>query len=82
MPRCLSYIRVGISAEGWARCARRAAEGSRFCRFHEDAVNGVVLGLWVNGFPERSTARTGPGTKDKQAPQRQTAESPANLDSA
>ncbi len=69
MPRCLSYTRAGISAEGWTRCARRAAKGSRFCRFHENAVNGVVLGLWVNGFPERATARAVIDAKDKQAPQ-------------
>ena len=69
MPRCLSYTRAGTSAEAWARCVRRAAEGSRFCRFHEDAVNGVVLGLWVNGFPKRSTACAVVNAKDKPAAQ-------------
>jgi hypothetical protein len=29
----------------------------------------MVLGLWVNGFPERATARAAVDAKDKQAPE-------------
>jgi hypothetical protein len=64
MPRCISYIRTGISAEAWTRCTRRAAAGTRFCRSHENALNGAVLGLWVNGFPERAGVRTAIAVKD------------------
>jgi hypothetical protein len=48
MKRCIAYRRSDISRSAWVPCARRAAQGSRFCRSHEDAVDGVVLGLLVN----------------------------------
>jgi hypothetical protein len=38
---------------------------SRFCRLHEGAVNGVILGLWVNGFPERSGINANPVRGEK-----------------
>ena len=51
--KCIAYIRHGRDGNGWVACTRRSAIGSVFCRMHRDAANGVVLGLWVNGFPER-----------------------------
>ena len=65
MPRCLAYVRRGNSTHAWAPCVRRAAADSRFCRAHENALNGVVLGLWVNGFPERAGVSIDWGGKDK-----------------
>jgi hypothetical protein len=32
---------------------------------HEGAVNGVILGLWVNGFPERSGIDANPEREGK-----------------
>jgi len=48
MKRCIAYRREGRSPNAWIRCSRRASKFSRFCRTHEDAVHGVVLGLLVN----------------------------------
>jgi hypothetical protein len=68
MPRCLAYVRPGNSKHAWVRCVRQAAAGSQFCRSHENAINGAVLGLWVNGFPERVGIHAGTGNKDKTKP--------------
>jgi len=58
--KCIAYIRHGRDGNGWMACARRSAAGSVFCRMHRDAANGVILGLWVNGFPERPGVEQSP----------------------
>lgn len=63
--RCIAYVQLKISANGWAPCTHRAMAASRFCRLHEGAVNGVILGLWVNGFPERSGINANPVRGEK-----------------
>ena len=59
-PRCIAYTRAAWRPNVWVPCARRRQRGSFFCRRHEDAVNGAVLGLWAHSLPqngaEKSTA--------------------------
>jgi hypothetical protein len=45
MSRCIAYTRSPISRNAWNPCRRRAADGSHFCRRHDDAVDGAILGL-------------------------------------
>ena len=49
--------RHGRDGNRWIPCARRATAESAFCRSHRDALNGVILGLWVHGYPRRRAAR-------------------------
>ena len=66
--RCIAYVRAAWERNTWVPCIRRRQCGSLFCRRHEDAVNGAVLGLWVHGFPQKGGA-----ADSKQAgPQRKT----------
>jgi hypothetical protein len=51
--RCIAYVRAGWDPHAWIPCSRRRQCGSLYCRCHEDAVNGAILGLWAHGFPER-----------------------------
>jgi len=66
MPRCLTYVRSRIYKQAWSRCTRRAPAGPQFCRSHESAVNGAILGLWVSGFPERAGAPVRASQKDNK----------------
>ncbi len=61
--RCIAYVRAGWDPQAWVPCSRRRQCGSLYCRRHEDAVNGAILGLWAHGFPERGRAEhaTRPG---------------------
>ena len=68
MPRCLAFVRSRICKHAWARCTRRAPAGSRFCRSHESTVSGVILGLWVSGFPERAGVPGRSSQKDSKKP--------------
>lgn len=45
MSRCIAYTRSTISRNAWNPCKRNAVDGSRFCRRHDDAVDGAILGL-------------------------------------
>lgn len=45
MPRCIAYTRSPLSRNAWNPCKRKAVPGSRFCRQHDDAVDGAILGL-------------------------------------
>jgi len=59
-PRCIAYVRAGWEPNAWVPCSGRSQCGSLYCRRHEDAVNGAVLGLWVHGFPENARANCAP----------------------
>jgi hypothetical protein len=58
--RCIAYVRAAWEPRAWVPCIRRRQWGSVFCRRHEDAVNGAVLGLWVNDFPENARTEREP----------------------
>jgi len=51
--KCIAYVRRKRDGNRWVACSRRATADSVFCRTHSDAACGVILGLWVRGFPER-----------------------------
>ncbi len=51
--KCIAYVRHGREGNRWIPCARRATAESAFCRSHRDTANGVILGLWVQGYPKR-----------------------------
>ena len=54
MKQCIAYVPVRTSFNGWVRCGRRATRCSAFCRGHDDAVCGTVLGLLLSDLPMRS----------------------------
>jgi hypothetical protein len=57
MKKCMAYRalachgRLGFSGNRWVPCGLAAADGSRFCKKHGEAVIGGVLGFWVAGLP-------------------------------
>jgi hypothetical protein len=52
--KCIAYVRSDRAGNAWEKCKRRAARNSDFCIAHRDATTGAVLGLLVEGFPERA----------------------------
>ena len=69
MKRCRAFKPIAGTRTAWVRCARRAEKGSRFCRGHEDAIVGAMLGVVVEARAVEKT-KPRPGglglEKDKQ----------------
>jgi hypothetical protein len=47
MKKCRAYYPIAGSRAAWIPCVRTAEEGSGFCRRHEDAILGAMLGALV-----------------------------------
>lgn len=45
MNRCCAYNRAATNRDLWVPCARRNLRGTPFCRRHDDAFRGVILGV-------------------------------------
>ncbi len=42
---CVALVHSGKHEEVWTHCQNQRQKGSRFCKFHSDAVSGAILGL-------------------------------------
>ncbi len=51
MKKCKAFYPIAGSRTAWIPCARKAEEGTGFCRRHGDAIFGVMLGAIVYGEP-------------------------------
>jgi hypothetical protein len=47
MKKCKAFYPIAGSRTAWIPCARKAEEGTGFCRRHGDAIFGVMLGAIV-----------------------------------
>ena len=55
-PRCIAHVRAAWNPNAWVPCSRRQVRNSVFCRRHEDAFRGAVLGMWVEILSEAEDA--------------------------
>jgi hypothetical protein len=51
MSKCQAFFPIAGTREGWLPCARKAEQGSPFCRRHGDAILGAILGLLMSAEP-------------------------------
>jgi hypothetical protein len=51
MKKCEAYYPIAGSRTAWIPCVRKAEPGSRFCRRHDEAITGALLGALVHEEP-------------------------------
>jgi hypothetical protein len=51
MKKCKAFNPVAGSRTAWLPCARKAQPGSAFCKKHNDAITGALLGAFTYSEP-------------------------------
>jgi hypothetical protein len=54
---CVAFVSASRSASAWRPCGKRAKRDGFFCQRHERQIAGVILGICVNGAPDRQQDR-------------------------
>ena len=52
MKKCIAFMPNGPAVHSWRPCPTAARRGRVFCRRHERAVAGILLGVCVNDYPD------------------------------
>ena len=52
MKPCIAYVSTGEAPDAWRPCHNPVRRGCVFCRHHEKAIAGIMIGLCAHDYPD------------------------------